>query len=76
VLPDASKQARDKLRFLYVHRREGRSVFVSDDTEMFGGAPESEQRQRVNGLVSPAEVMSTGEFEQYCRLRKTTGRWG
>jgi hypothetical protein len=71
----SSKQARDKLRLLYAHRREGGDVFVSDDTETFG-APESEQRQRVNGLALPASVMSTDEFERYCQARQTTGRWG
>ena len=75
ALPGASKQARDKLRFLYAHHREGRNVFVSEDVETFG-APASEKRLRVNGLVLPAEVMSTEEFERYCRSRQTTGRWG
>ena len=69
------KQARDKLRLLYVHRHEGRDVFVSDDVDTFD-APGSKRRQRLNGLVSPARVRSTEEFEQYCRLRQTTGRWG
>jgi len=69
------KQARGKLRLLYVHRHEGRDVFVSDDVATFD-APASERRQHLNSLVSPARVSSTEEFEQYCRLRHTTGRWG
>ncbi len=69
------KQARDKLRLLYVHRHEGRDVFVTDDMDTFG-ASESERHRRINGLVSPVRVMSTDEFEQYCRSRQTTGHWG
>jgi hypothetical protein len=70
----SSASSRDKLRFLYVHRHEGRDVFVSDGADTFG-APGSERRQRINGLVSPVRVMSTEEFREYCRLRHTTGRW-
>jgi len=71
----SSAASRDKLRLLYVHRREGHDILVSDDTDTFG-APGSNRRQRLNGLVSPARVMATDEFEQYCRSRQTTGRWG
>jgi hypothetical protein len=68
------KQARDKLRLLYVHRSEGRDVFVSDDADTFD-APGSERRQRLNRLASPARIMSSEGFVQSCQLRRQTGRW-
>jgi hypothetical protein len=36
----SSAVSRDKLRLLYVHRREGRDIFVNDDTDTFGALGE------------------------------------
>ena len=65
----ASADHRDQLRRLYVHKRERRDLFVTEDGKAFG-APGSKQRDRLSILVAPARIMSTEEFEAFCASRR------
>ena len=65
----ASLDAPGKLRSLFVHLREGRDIFVTEDAETFGETW-SEQRERLDRLLAPGRIMSIVDFERYCRSRQ------
>ena len=67
----ASADHGDRLRRLYVHDREGRDVFVTEDAKAFG-ALGSAQRGRVEELVAPSRIMSVEEFEAFCAARRAS----
>jgi hypothetical protein len=64
VLDTPDSDDRRTARFLYVHGREHRAVFVTGNTALFG-EPDSAKRGRLARLAG-TRILSVAEFERWC----------
>ena len=63
-LTPRQKEQWNGARFLCAHRREGHTVFVTDNAALFG-RPDSAKRQRLSELIG-TRFLSFAEFERWC----------